>query len=433
MFVRTRPPVFTPLTLALALALACSGRNPLYVAPDSEGGSDGGTSTSTGDPGATTAPATSGDAGSSSGDAGVDTSAGTSAPTEDFPPSETTDGIPPGCFDVSDSVATTPPDIVFVLDKSGSMVLQTWDHDGVPNSPEITRWKSLHETVDSVLATIGGDARTGLVMFPGIDASNELDEACLMPPDLLLPDVDVDFGAHSDIMLALPGPESTPDDIQGGTPAAQGVAAARQHLVMQSSGQLQFIVLVTDGAANCSGSCPPGDTYCLYEEYDPELISEVDQALESGIVTMVVGVDIEDIDYPDDTEDGFPDGINPWEVLNEVALAGGLPSMGQTAFLEAKDQLTLQLHFSLIIDFLTPCHVVPTDMFPVPEGTPGELIIELDGEPVPELLNGECIGPAPEFGWTWLDETYSSVVLCGDACEAYKDEAEFDVLFCPDA
>ncbi|MCA9687222.1 MAG: VWA domain-containing protein, partial [Myxococcales bacterium] len=136
-------------------------------------------------------------------------------------------------------IPITRPRVVLVVDRSGSM----------SENPlgEGTRWEALHGVISEV---VDGQDRTtdfGLAMFPATGAGDTFtDGACNSATAL---DVAVSSGAGDAIIAALPGPlEST----HGGTPAASAVALAADHLRGLAGNDPKLMVLITDGAANCT-------------------------------------------------------------------------------------------------------------------------------------------------------------------------------------
>ena len=55
----------------------------------------------------------------------------------------TTGDTPKPCQVKTTPIVPTPSDLLLVLDKSGSMSMEKWDHDDNPNTPTVTRWFSI--------------------------------------------------------------------------------------------------------------------------------------------------------------------------------------------------------------------------------------------------------------------------------------------------
>src|SRR5690606_16177385 len=98
------------------------------------------------------------------------------------------------------------------------------------------------------------------------------------------------------------------------------------------------------GAANCkSGTVCMGIPNCpLLEDYDTDLPLVVGGAFTNdGIATYVIGIDIIDALQGAGSGNGTPEA-NPYEKLNEVAVAGGFPRPGADKFYNATNEAELQ-------------------------------------------------------------------------------------------
>ncbi len=384
-----------PVLSATFLLAGCFAANPDWEPPDPSSGADDTTGVS-------------GGSASASGGSGA---------------TGTSDGSGLVCEDITDYLVSSEPDIMFVIDKSGSMIDGDWaDQDGA------TRWESLYGAMEVVLAAVDDDAALGLMLFPRDDAVNDYHPAgCYIDDEPAVP-VDEENTPET-IIEALPIPGLEDELIKGGTPAGEAMRIARQNLLSRQDGQMQFIVLVTDGVANCDVDCG-SETNCLFEQYDPHLLSEVESAFAQGIATLVVGVAVKDQPTPI-ANDGVPDGINPADALNEIAQAGGIADLKDGEFLDAGDPLSLFQHLTFLTDFLTPCHLSPSAELNDVDPYQGFIEVSLNGEPLPLIEPDNCFEtPAP--GWTFIDDTKGSAVLCGSACAEYQmnDDAELEVLYC---
>src|SRR5690606_31559106 len=125
-----------------------------------------------------------------------------------------------------------------------------------------------------------------------------------------------------------PGPDETDATIKGGTPATKGVKAALAELATIQDGQPQFIILVTDGAANCREDAQNNTE--LFEQYDENLPAVVGDAFANlDVPTYVVGIAIKD-ETSATQNDGNPDNTNTYTRLNELADLGGRARPGDT-------------------------------------------------------------------------------------------------------
>jgi hypothetical protein len=319
-------------------------------------------------------------------------------------------------------LAPVVPHVVLVLDKSGSMIQNTWDHDADPATPKITRWKSLHSVVNKIVMTFDDQFEFGAQLYPSTDATNEYSiDACLVnsPPEVLV-------APNNAVQVLLGIPTANSNNIRGGTPAAAGMSSAIDHLIDIDDGDPAAIILVTDGAANCRSDA--GSEFSRFESYDPNLLPIVGDAYNDlDIPTYVVGIDIADeltgvtngnIFPPN----GEPDGINPFDKLNELAVAGGKPLGGSADFYQTQNEIELQDAIQAIVDDAASCtlHLDPVPVFP-------ELVeVEMDGAMVPKVT--DC---ASEDGWVFSNPNgpYESLELCGSWCEQASDALDLQALY----
>ncbi|MCA9713270.1 MAG: hypothetical protein H6713_04795 [Myxococcales bacterium] len=334
-----------------------------------------------------------------------------------------------------DMQTNTAPNVMLVLDKSGSMVNDNnnWDDDAddanddgfkdsdpmTPATPKVTRWRSLHEVVELIGTQYDGNLNLGAQLFPSVDAVPALGpDACLVNSP---PEVPVAPTNASSVLAGIPGASDT--SLAGGTPAERGVASAVDHLLglpdpMTGEDKPQsLIIFITDGSANCSTNANNDDQLL---EYDANLVPTITDALAQGIATYVIGVDIENA--PDNQ------GINPFEVLNDAAVAGGRPKDDPTEkFYNTVNKIELQEALQGIIGGVLPCIIqVPGDQ---PDMT--TLRIEVGGDSYPDPLpdGADC---ATETGWRYTDGSETFIELCGAACNAYQQSGEMSFNYdCP--
>lgn len=300
------------------------------------------------------------------------------------------------CGDVTIAVDDGAAEVVLVLDKSQSMIDNRWDHDLDPSTPEITRWASLHQVVEGLVADFDDRLRLGAVLFPAVDViAATPEEACRVSP---APDASVaEFGGDA-VMDALPHADAR--DLRGGTPATAGLEVAIDHLLTRDAGRPRAIILVTDGAANCAAEAEGNDLYRLYDEALAERAAE---AAALGIPVYVVGIDIQDamLEIP---------RANPYERLGAVATAGGVPRPGPEPFYNTTDENQL---FDAITDIAASLGCT------VDLGLAGPYRgVDLQVGDTP-LEQGAC-----EDGgdWTFQGEDGDRVQLCPSACQSMRVE-----------
>ena len=331
----------------------------------------------------------------------------------------------PNCGEEEFQLAAVPPNVMLVLDKSGSMLIE-WDADDDPFTPDITRWNSLYSVVDFVVVNFDNEINFGANLFPAMDATNALGAGACGVENV--PEVPVMAENALAVLMGIP-PQDTMD-IQGATPATAGVETAVTHLDMLDPSIGRFMILVTDGAANCGDDADtsqcPGIGCGLMEEYDARLAQVVGDALtQDGIPTFVVGIDIVD-ELVGVGDDGQTEA-NTFEELNLVAIAGGKPRDGDEKFFNANNEVELMEALSEIAGQVTTC-VVPLATASM---HPDFVEISIAGVEIPRVE--DC---ATEDGWVWVDPDgpYDAVELCGAACSQLAAAGDVDITFaCPPA
>ncbi|KIG19292.1 Endo-1,4-beta-xylanase A precursor [Enhygromyxa salina] len=341
------------------------------------------------------------------------------------------------CGEVSIAPEYVPPNVVLVVDASGSMVINSWDHDLDDQTPDVTRWNSLHGVVVTVMDQFGPAMNAGIQRFPSEDAcpnATQQSSNCYNADSCItngMPEVGVALDNGAAIISAIPGANANSLEIVGGTPATRGMNSAVAHLEAQSPDLARYVLLITDGAANCT---PGGQTtFDLIEVYDDTLAPTVEAAyMDSNITTFVIGIDIVD-EYVGAGVDGSPEA-NPFVGLNEVALAGGAPKNGGNdaeKFFNSTNQDELLMALGDIFQDITECII---DLNSTEQGPPDPIQIPYveftsDGMKIPKVE--DC---ANEDGWTWLEEGVI-VTFCGTYCDDFKTGgAVFDGTYgCPPA
>jgi hypothetical protein len=303
------------------------------------------------------------------------------------------------------------PRIVLVLDKSGSMLLE-WDHDGDPATEAVSRWSSLRAVVESMVGGLDSVVQFGAVLFPSLEATSKPTiAACVVDAEPLVP-VGPQSGAA--ILAAIPPADTT--TIAGGTPSTEGILAAVSELDgLEGDDEPKFIIFITDGAANCDP-----DNEELFDDYDGRLAQTVADARLAGYQTHVVGIDISNALTPV-LQDGNPDGINPWEKLNELAEIAGTARDGDEKFYNATNEQELQAALMAITGDVVSCEINLGK--PVPDSFYIQLVeIGEDGSdeqeyPGMDTQVGDCDS---ESGWQYTSPARDAIRLCGAACEHYK-------------
>jgi hypothetical protein len=359
---------------------------------------------------------------------------------DDFDDEDTTDTASDSsddnddCGEVSIVPEYVPPNVMLVVDASGSMISNTWDHDLDGGTPNVTRWNTLYGVVEIVMNNFGGAMNSGLQRFPSADAcpnatpqsSNCYNaDACIVNDT---PEVGIAADNAAAILASIPGANANNVEVVGGTPAVAGFISARDHLLTQPAGIPNYVLLITDGAANCVDGLPFPE---FIETYDEGLQLAVGDAYTNeGIPTFVVGIDILDA-LVGMGNDGSP-YANAYEELNEVALAGGFPKnmgMDPDKFFNTTNQQELLDAIQSILGEVTECTIDLTmDPYTPPEASQIPFVsFTVDGMLVPMVMDCEN-----EDGWAWIVEG-EIMTFCGTYCDDFKNgTAMFDGEYgCP--
>jgi len=347
--------------------------------------------------------------------------------------------------DCGESVVNIPivtPSVALVLDKSGSMVATPggfWDHDaddadddGIqdvdmvsPATPKITRWESLWSVVDLIANGFNGSMNMGVVLFPSKAAKADYSAvACVVNAKAEVP---IGPMNAANIIAAIPAAKADKTVIQGGTPATKGVKTAIAELDTAPADQPKFMILVTDGAANC----PDGavDNTALFEVYDDTLATTLADAAAKGIKTYVVGIDITK-EVSGTTKDGNPDSTNTYDKLNEVAIAGGVPRAGDEKFFNTTNQDELQAALDMISMQILSCTL---DLDPSPVYL--DYVEVTVKEKYGKMQVTDC---ASEDGWRYVEKVNPDdpvrIELCGQACADFQMTGMIDIQYrCPNS
>ena len=317
------------------------------------------------------------------------------------------DDGPIPCQVAEATLTPVPPNIMLVLDKSRSMISNSWDHDADPGTPDVTRWFSLYQVVDFVVSTFNAQINFGANLFPStqvMQTFQNYQEVCHVWNQPEIPVAPMNANA---ILNGIPGPN---DDaiIWGATPAAAGFAVARDHLMSLDPNVPRAVVFIADGAANCMAGQTGTNLLWVYDTNLPAVVGAA--YTELGLPTYVVGIDIE---QNPTSNPGDPQGIIPYDEMNLVAQAGGRPRPGNEMFYQTLNQIELQAALQEIIDDTLSC-VVPLNPAPA---FPDLLEIHIGNTEVPRVTDCET-----EDGWVYSDPNppYDSIELCGTWCGQLK-------------
>jgi hypothetical protein len=356
--------------------------------------------------------------GQGTGEGGDGAGGTTTVPVEeacDFPPELSQ------CGSTSQTADYRTPNILLVVDKSGSMDDPIGD---------LSKWEALQLALEDALTEVADDMNLGLILYPynpGADATCEVPDG----EDAVEVAVEPATDAVDSIIGALQG--TAPG---GGTPTAEALHRAYEYYVDGAGADLQgdkYVLLATDGGPNCNvtnrcdadtctvnldGKCESGGNCCEISTgaplgdrcLDDADVREVIGQLEMrGIPTFVVGI---------------PGTEAYADYLNDFAVAGGRELDGDTKYyavsadqgVEGLTQTFADISTQLVRDCDIELDAAPPQ---------AELVnVAIDCEPVTQDDNS---------GWD-LQLDPPVITLHGDICDFVRNngaERVDVVLGCP--
>lgn len=350
-------------------------------------------------------------------------------------------GNNPECIDVQVDFEPQIPNVVLLIDRSGSMnaggdfgpaVQAEIDADtyvpwGCPDDPSdppddpvqqnaTWRWNVVRNVLFNptagVVKPLEDQVRFGMALYDS-NGGFGLTEPYKTCPRLI--EVDIDFGTHQSMLDTM-----ACDDIGGDTPTRESLTATAEALAAANLDGPKVIVLATDGEPdNCT--CPnwtdgsgydcDGDVEDRVNRGDPPTLMTLSDAEQYDVVQEAariheeLGITVHVIDVSD------PDSADLRAHLTEVATAGG------GDIFDGLNPSNLTTAFQTIIDGVRSCK------------------IDLDGE-IAEgkestgtvTLNGEELELNDPDGWRV--NTPTQIELRGAACETIKSgEQALDISF----
>jgi hypothetical protein len=297
------------------------------------------------------------------------------------------DKIP--CDSEETEVVPVPPSVLLILDKSGSMSMEKWDHDAMPMTADVTRWHSLHQVVEGVVTMFDAMVHFGVKLYPKIDAGSFVNVgACEVTPGVEVPVAPMNAAA---VLAGIPAIDY---EVLGGTPMETGLKRGYEYLETLDPGLQRFAILVADG--EISDTCQ-GENFLEAQAAVEEAYGTFD------IPTYVVGIDVD----PSTSEQ-----------LATLAIAGGKPKPGPDPFYQTSNQNELQAAIQQIVKDTLSC-VIAVDPAP---SEPELFEVWIDGQPVPQVAS------CAEDGYVW-SVPHTEVTLCGAACDLLKETGKVQALY----
>jgi hypothetical protein len=315
----------------------------------------------------------------------------------DSPDSPDSPDAPLSCVPGHFTLVRGSVEVMFVLDRSGSMALNL---DGSANPPR--RWTVLHDALAATLPPYQDTLQMGAYAFPRrFDAS--FARSCDVTRAIDVTPALHDANAVLDILATT--------DPWGATPTANAIDFVGSTMLPRlSADHSATIVLSTDGGPNCNvmldvGTCtctsvdPMGQPTCFGMPTncldDARTTQNVAMLAAQGIPTFVIGLDAD---------------AEPAErmALDEMARAGGRPNTqpGQFAYCSARQPDQVRAAFDTIERSITRC----TLRSPSRPDDPNAIMVSIDGTTLPR-------DTTHANGWDWTDTSFGRISFFGAACD----------------
>jgi von Willebrand factor type A domain-containing protein len=226
------------------------------------------------------------------------------------------------CASVDRPLSKLPPDILIVLDKSGSM-----DDDASGNSCNTagcTKWEQTTAALTQVVTATDGAVNWGLKFFTSPGGS-----ACTVNNGVEVPIAANNAGAVNGAINAQMPANSTP--------TRRAIETGAAYMATVTDANPKFILLATDGLPNCI----PGNSDNAASDMSGA-ISAVTAAAAMGFQTFVIGIATSSDPMSDAT-------------LSMMAVQGGRPRMGTPAYYPVMNQADLVAALNQIVVIAGTC------------------------------------------------------------------------------
>jgi hypothetical protein len=291
-----------------------------------------------------------------------------------------------------------PPDVLIVLDRSGSMDNDIADKgcgDGgmvTGMCGALSKWGIMTPAIKQVVTSTEGMVNWGLKFFADTNSTT-----CNVNNNANVPVAATNATAVNN---AITGQTNAQGGISNGsrTPTRAGVTGAVTYLNSIQDQNPKFILLATDGLPNCPAT---GNTS---NDDSTAAVAAVKTAFTAGIPTFVIGIATSGMGTAETT-------------LNMMATAGGYPQPGTTSYYSVDSQQAL-------IDALTAIvgKVGGECRFGL-----GALPTGNDGRTSYDKINVFADGTRVDRdtshagGWDYADQSHMSIVLGGQLCQDVMD------------
>ena len=304
------------------------------------------------------------------------------------------------------------PDVLIVLDRSGSMN-ESYNGTscsgtggaggraggGMTNCGPDSKWAKVTPAIAQVVAETDIDVNWGLKFFPQTMAGAGMD-ACAVNN---LADVPIAAGNAMAIQTAIVGSTQANGGVvtgYNGTPTRNAANGAVGYMQSLTDANPKFILLATDGAP----TCPEAGT----TNASPGAIAAVAAANTAGFQTFVVGIATANSADADAT-------------LSSMATAGGLPRAATPSYYPVTNADDLAAAIRTLVGVAATCtfQVGPT---PTDDGSTSLDKIDVFGDGAPIVLDKTHTN-----GYDYKDASKQQIEVHGPLCDQIKSGAIKDV------
>jgi hypothetical protein len=287
------------------------------------------------------------------------------------------------CGRIDHPTQPIPPDMLILLDASGSMnddATNTTCNGGCGAS---SKWAAATAAINTVVAETEGSINWGLKMFADADASCGVGNGVA---------VTVGAANAAAVAAAITGRTSANGGVANGsrTPTRLAENAATAYLLGLPDMSPKYVLLVTDGLPNCipGGADPAADD-------SAGAVAAVTAAQTAGIPTMVVGV--------------ATSGLPVEDTLNAMAAAGGYPRAGSPSYYPADSSAELASALRAIVGGIPSC-IFSVPPPPNSNTFTGGFDVFVGGMAIPRDVSHTS-------GWDIVNPNGTAIQLYGAVCD----------------
>jgi hypothetical protein len=303
------------------------------------------------------------------------------------------------CGVTSTPQAVTPPDVLIIQDKSGSMNNDDNDQGcGNGGCGTNSKWSQLTTALSNVITATDMTVNWGLKYFSDNNAC-DASKAPVVPVGAM-------NGAQvvSSIMGTRPG---------GNTPTRDAVLNGTSYMATVTDSNPKFLLLATDGLPNCPSGCAsmsnPSNSCTMTDNPNEDMAAEaaVLMAAAQGFNTFVVGIG------------NVSSAVN---TLNQFAINGGEAQTGAgTSYYAATDPTALEAALNAIVGKVASC-IVQLQGVPAGQTNVAVSVNDSSGKPtqVPE---------DPNDGWSYTSTADTAIQLNGMYCDGVKNGTYTNIKF----